>query len=204
MNRQNIKWHDFTISKAQRSTLKNQKPFIIWLTGLSGSGKSTIADQIDKALHQRGFHTYLCDGDNIRSGINSDLGFSDEDRQENIRRIAQIAKLFVDSGLIVICAFISPFARDRQLARDLVLGDEFVEVFVDTPLEICAQRDPKNLYQKAKKGDIGNFTGISSIYDKPVNPEIIVDGQNELETTTRQIISYLQKHQFLKQTHEAD
>ncbi|EAK7842413.1 adenylyl-sulfate kinase, partial [Campylobacter jejuni] len=168
----NLTWHNTNITKEQRSKLKNQKPCVLWLTGLSASGKSTIANALEQKLHELGFHTYLLDGDNIRIGLNKDLGFDENSRVENIRRIAELCKLFVDSGLIILSAFISPFKSDRALARSLVKKDEFIEIFVDTPLELCEKRDPKGLYKKARNGEIKNFTGIDSSYEKPQNPEI--------------------------------
>jgi len=161
------------ISKAQRSQLKGQKPCILWLTGLSGSGKSTLAQSIEALLHHQGAHTYLLDGDDLRSGLNQDLGFSDRDREENIRRVAQVAQLFVQAGVIVIAAFISPFRKDRSLARGLVGSAEFIEIYVDTPLEICEQRDPKGLYKKARQGELKQFTGIDSAYEAPEHPEFV-------------------------------
>ena len=171
-NDNNIVWHNQSITKEKRLTLLNQKPCILWFTGLSGSGKSTIANAVELELFKRGRKTYLLDGDNVRHGLNKDLGFSEQDRIENIRRIGEVAKLFVDSGLIVLTAFISPFKSDRQIARSLVKYDEFIEVFIDTPLEVCEQRDPKGLYKKARDGAIKNFTGISSPYEAPVEPQI--------------------------------
>lgn len=153
-NDNNIVWHNQSITKEKRLTLLNQKPCILWFTGLSGSGKSTIANAVELELFKRGRKTYLLDGDNVRHGLNKDLGFSEQDRIENIRRIGEVAKLFVDSGLIVLTAFISPFKSDRQIARSLVKYDEFIEVFIDTPLEVCEQRDPKGLYKKARDGAI--------------------------------------------------
>jgi bifunctional enzyme CysN/CysC len=172
---QDIHPHQMALSKACRSLIKQQKPCIIWLTGLSGAGKSTIANVLEKQLHKKGFHTYLLDGDNVRHGINRDLGFSDSDRVENIRRIAEIAKLMLDAGLIVITAFISPFRAERRLARDLFDHDEFIEVFVDTPLHVAEARDPKGLYKKARRGEIKNFTGIDSPYEHPEAPEVILN-----------------------------
>ncbi len=172
----NIHWQSIAIDKQSRSTLKNQKPCVLWFTGLSGSGKSTIANLVEKKLHSMGKHTYLLDGDNIRHGLNRDLGFTDADRVENIRRIAETAKLFVDAGIIVLTAFISPFKSERNLARELLDEGEFVEIFVNTPLDICEQRDPKGLYKKARSGELKNFTGIDSAYEAPENPEIVVDG----------------------------
>jgi len=151
----NVVWHETTVDKAARASQKGtQKPCILWFTGLSGSGKSTVANALEKKLFSEGYHSYLLDGDNVRYGLNSNLGFSPEDRSENIRRIGEVAKLFVDSGTLVITAFISPYQADRQRVRDLVEDGEFLEVFVDTPLEICEQRDPKGLYKKARAGDI--------------------------------------------------
>ncbi len=170
-----IHWHATQVSKDVRAAMKHQKPAILWFTGLSGSGKSTIADQLERNLHSSGHHTYLLDGDNIRHGLNKDLGFTDSDRVENIRRIAEVARLMVDAGLIVIVSFISPFKADRQLARELVQAGEFFEVFVDAPLEVAESRDPKGLYKKARRGELKNFTGISSPYEKPEAPEITVD-----------------------------
>jgi adenylyl-sulfate kinase len=155
-------------------TLLNQKPCVLWFTGLSASGKSTIANAVELELFKRGRKTYLLDGDNVRHGLNKDLGFTEIDRIENIRRIGEVSKLFVDAGLITLTAFISPFKSDRQIARSLVKYDEFIEVFVDTPLEVCEQRDPKGLYKKARDGAIKNFTGIDSPYERPENPEIHV------------------------------
>jgi len=165
MIKDNIVWHEHKISKNERALIKNQKPCIVWFTGLSGSGKSTIANAVEAKLVELQKHTYLLDGDNIRMGLNKGLSFSDEDRVENIRRIGEVAKLFVDSGLIVLTAFISPFQKERDSVRKLVEKDEFIEVFVDTPLEVCEQRDPKGLYKKAREGAIPNFTGISSPYE---------------------------------------
>lgn len=172
MNKTDIVWHDFHISASARSDLKDQKPVIIWFTGLSGSGKSTIANALECKLFALGKHTYLLDGDNIRHGLNKDLGFSDHDRVENIRRIGEVSKLFIDAGVIVLTAFISPFQTDRDNVRNLVKRDQFIEVFIDTPLEICEQRDPKGLYKKARNGEIPLFTGISSPYEKPIQPDI--------------------------------
>lgn len=171
----NLTWHDHQITRLERAASKNQKPCLLWFTGLSASGKSTIANALDLALHQRGHHTFLLDGDNVRHGLCRDLGFSDKDRVENIRRVGEVSKLFTDAGLIVLSAFISPFASDRNMVRRLFPEGEFIEVFMDTPLATCEQRDPKGLYQKARSGEIRQFTGIDSPYEAPERPEIRLD-----------------------------
>lgn len=194
----NIVWHDHKVTKQDRSTIKNQKPVILWFTGLSGSGKSTIANAVETKLYEMGKHTYLLDGDNIRHSLNKDLGFSEEDRIENIRRIGEVAKLFVDSGLIVLTAFISPFQKDREQVRNLVNDEEFIEVYVDTPLEVCEQRDPKGLYKKARVGEIPDFTGISSPYEPPKNPEIhIKNDEVAVEECVEKVIEYLKEHNYI-------
>jgi bifunctional enzyme CysN/CysC len=172
---QNVVWQATDVNKAARAAIKEQKPCVLWYTGLSGAGKSTIANLVDKRLHAAGRHTYLLDGDNVRHGLNRDLGFTDADRVENIRRIAEVAKLMVDAGLIVSTAFISPFRAERQMARALVSDGEFVEIFIDTPLGVAEQRDPKGLYKKARRGDLKNFTGIDSPYERPDAPELTLD-----------------------------
>ncbi|MGR5144723.1 adenylyl-sulfate kinase [Photobacterium sp. DNB23_23_1] len=189
---ENIVWHDQVISHEARSAQKKQKSVILWFTGLSGSGKSTIANAVEKKLFDKNCHSYLLDGDNIRHGLNKDLSFSDLDRIENIRRIGEVSKLFVDSGLIVLTAFISPFIGDRQLVRELVNDDEFVEVYIDTPLEVCESRDPKGLYKKARAGEIKNFTGIDSTYEAPVSAEVHVKtAELTIEECAEQVVSYL-------------
>ncbi|WP_428025009.1 adenylyl-sulfate kinase [Arcobacter sp.] len=199
MNNENIVWHQQNIKKANRSKLLNQKPCILWFTGLSGSGKSTLANALEAELFKRGRKTYLLDGDNVRHGLNKDLGFSELDRVENIRRIGEVSKLFVDAGLIVLTAFISPFKSDRQIARSLVKYDEFIEIFVDTPLDICENRDPKGLYKKAREGAIKNFTGIDSPYETPINPEIIINNsENSIEKNCDIILDYLIKHGYIQ------
>jgi bifunctional enzyme CysN/CysC len=171
----NIQWQELFIDKAARAGLMAQKPCVLWFTGLSGAGKSTIANTLEKRLHALGRHTYMLDGDNIRHGLNKDLGFTDADRVENIRRVAETARLFVDAGLIVMVSFISPFRSERRMARDLFQEGEFIEVFVDTPIEVCEARDPKGLYRKARAGLISNFTGIDSLYEPPENAELTLD-----------------------------
>jgi bifunctional enzyme CysN/CysC len=171
----NVRWQQLTVDKRARAERNGHRPCVVWFTGLSGAGKSTIADLVEKALHADGRNTFLLDGDNVRHGLNSDLGFTDADRVENIRRIAQVAALMVDAGLIVLVSFISPFQAERALARDLVADDEFCEVFVDTPLAVAEQRDPKGLYARARRGELANFTGIDSPYEPPEDPEIRLD-----------------------------
>jgi len=171
----NIIKHNYKITKELRIEKYNQKPFVIWLTGLSGSGKSTIANELEKKIFENGYKTYILDGDNIRFGINKDLGFSLEDRTENIRRIGEVCKLFVDAGIIVIASFISPLKDDRKKVRELFEKDEFIEIYVKCPLEICEKRDVKGLYKKARKGEIKNFTGIDSVYEEPLDAEIVLD-----------------------------
>ncbi|MBM87651.1 MAG: adenylyl-sulfate kinase [Gammaproteobacteria bacterium] len=179
----NIHWQALDVDKQSRAAIKQQSPRIIWLTGLSGSGKSTIANLIEKKLIAKGRHSYLLDGDNIRHGLNKDLGFTEADRVENIRRVAETAKLMLDAGLIVIASFISPFRAERAMARALFKEQEFIEVFIDASLKVCEQRDPKGLYKKARAGEIENFTGIDSPYEKPLRPEVLI---NTLELTVEQ------------------
>ena len=194
MKSSNVSRQHYKISKADRSTLLNQKPAIIWLTGLSGSGKSTISDRLEQVLHEQGFATYLLDGDNIRHGLNSNIDFSDAGRTENIRRIGEVARLFVDAGIIVITAFISPFKKDRLLVRKLVGENEFVEVFVKCPIEICEARDVKGLYARARAGEIPEFTGISSPFEEPENPEVIVCSDiSDIEECVNQILEIAYK-----------
>ena len=171
-NNDNIVWHTHQIDKAYRAKQKNQQASVLWFTGLSGAGKSTIAGALEQRLAELGYHTYLLDGDNVRHGLCQDLGFSTEDRRENIRRIGEVAKLMADAGLIVLSAFISPHRHERQLVRDMLPSGEFLEVFVDTPLDECERRDPKGLYKKARAGEIKQFTGIDSEYEQPLNAEI--------------------------------
>nr|O07309.1 RecName: Full=Bifunctional enzyme NodQ; AltName: Full=Nodulation protein Q; Includes: RecName: Full=Sulfate adenylyltransferase subunit 1; AltName: Full=ATP-sulfurylase large subunit; AltName: Full=Sulfate adenylate transferase; Short=SAT; Includes: RecName: Full=Adenylyl-sulfate kinase; AltName: Full=APS kinase; AltName: Full=ATP adenosine-5'-phosphosulfate 3'-phosphotransferase [Ensifer sp. BR816]AAB95249.1 NodQ [Ensifer sp. BR816] len=168
----NVHWQATDVNKGARSAMKSQRPAVLWFTGLSGSGKSTIANALDRLLHARGKHTYMLDGDNVRHGLNRDLGFTEADRVENIRRVAEVAKLMADAGLIVLVSFISPFRGERRMARELMEEGEFIEIFVDTPLEECARRDPKALYEKALAGKIANFTGVSSPYEAPESPEL--------------------------------
>jgi adenylylsulfate kinase len=195
----NVKYQKFTITKSQRAKIKNQKPCIIWLTGLSGSGKSTIANELDKKLYDLGYHSYILDGDNIRFGLNKELGFSKVDREENIRRVSEVAKLFLDSGLIIIVAFISPFFTDREKAKSLVKPDEFIEVFVDASLEECVKRDTKGLYKKAIDGKIDNFTGYNSPYEIPKNPDIhIKTTVLNIDDSVKKIIYHLKKYGYIK------
>jgi len=199
MKTENTVWHNQHITKAQRATQKNQKPCLLWYTGLSGSGKSTVANAVDALLFERNCHSYLLDGDNVRHGLNGDLGFSDEDRIENIRRISQVAKLFVESGLIVSTAFISPFAADRAMASNCLEEGEFIEVYIDTPIAVCEERDPKGLYKKARAGEIKDFTGIDSTYDIPKNAAIHVKtATKSVKECAEQIVQYLIEHQFIE------
>jgi len=195
----NIHWQALDVDKDARADAKGQRPCILWFTGLSGAGKSTVANLVEKKLHLMGRHTYLLDGDNVRHGLNRDLGFTEADRVENIRRVAEAAKLFVDAGLIVLVSFISPFRSERDMARELVSEGEFVEIFVDAPLEVAEARDPKGLYRKARAGEIKNFTGISSPYEAPLNPDIRLEaGSAEPEALADAVIAFLRKGGYLR------
>lgn len=195
-----LTWHKHQVERSDREQQKKQKSCLLWFTGLSGAGKSTLANALELELYKRGQHTYLLDGDNVRHGLNKDLGFSDDDRVENIRRIGEVAKLFVDAGLMVFSAFISPFRADRQLVRDLFSEGEFVEVYISTPLHECEARDPKGLYRKARAGDIKHFTGIDSEYQAPENAEIVVDTSKEqMEESVERIVRYLEDLGYLEQ-----
>lgn len=194
----NVHYHAMDVNKERRSEIKGQKPAILWFTGLSGAGKSTIANAVERKLASSGLHTYSLDGDNVRHGLNKDLGFTDADRVENIRRIGEVARLMVDAGLIVTCSFISPFRSERQLVRELVEEGEFIEVFVDTPLDICVQRDPKGLYKKAKSGEIRNFTGFDSPYEPPHSPELrIVTEETTPEAAADEVIEQLLRRRLI-------
>ena len=199
MSDKNIVWHNHQVSKEDRSNIKEQRSCVLWFTGLSGSGKSTIANAVESKLLELEKHTYLLDGDNIRMGLNKGLSFSETDRVENIRRIGEVSKLFVDAGVIVLTAFISPFVKDREQVRNLLNVGEFLEVFIDTPLEVCESRDPKGLYQKARTGEIPNFTGISSPYEAPANPEIwLKTNEMSVEEAASKVLSYLKVNGYLK------
>lgn len=201
MIQKNLVWHQHSIQRKEHALQKSQKPFLIWFTGLSGAGKSTIANALEVALFERSNHTYLLDGDNVRQGLNKDLGFSEKDRVENIRRIGEVSKLMVDSGLIVLSAFISPLASDRMIVRNLFQSGEFVEVYVSTSLDVCEERDPKGLYKKARDNIITNFTGISSPYEPPSDPEIQVDTGGTIEESVEVIVNYLQDKGYLPNDH---
>ena len=195
----NVHWQALTVDKSRRSELKHQKPCVIWFTGLSGSGKSTIANLLEAKLHEEHRHTYVLDGDNVRHGLNRDIGFTEADRVENIRRVGEVSRLMVDAGLITIASFISPFASERRMVRDLLEDGEFIEVFVDTPLEICEDRDPKGLYKKARAGEIANFTGVEQDYEAPVNAEVVVHTVDVApEAAAEQLLTYLREQGFLE------
>jgi bifunctional enzyme CysN/CysC len=194
----NIHWQAMDIDKSARAEAKHQRPVVLWFTGLSGAGKSTVANVVEKKLHARGRHTVTLDGDNVRHGLNRDLGFTSADRVENIRRVAEVSKLMVSAGLITISSFISPFRSERQMARDLLEDGEFVEIFVDTPLEVAEARDRKGLYAKARAGEIKNFTGIDSPYEPPQNPEIHIKTEDkDAETTADEIVAWLEERGYL-------
>ncbi|MED5500859.1 sulfate adenylyltransferase subunit CysN [Salinicola sp. MIT1003] len=198
LNVGHIVWHDMAVTKRRRAERNRQKPSIIWFTGLSGAGKSTVADALERQLFGMGYNTYLLDGDNVRHGLCRDLGFSDEDRQENIRRIGEVARLMVDAGMVTLVSFISPFRDDRRMIRNLVEDGEFIEVFVNTPLAVCEQRDPKGLYRKARRGEISQFTGISSPYEAPESPEVEIDtSAYDLEETVGRLIAALRRHRII-------
>lgn len=190
----NVVWHEMTINKDVRASLKSQKPSCLWFTGLSGAGKSTIANMVDKRLTSENYHTYTLDGDNVRHGLNNDLGFTETDRVENIRRIGEVAKLMVDAGLIVLVCAISPYRNDREMVREFFDDEEFVEVFVDTSLEECEARDPKGLYKKARQGEIPNFTGISAPYEPPTSAEIHLNGEKSIEALAEQVFDTVLQH----------
>jgi bifunctional enzyme CysN/CysC len=184
----------FEVTKSARAQLNGQKPVLLWFTGLSGAGKSTIANSLEQKLHGLGKRTFVLDGDNVRHGLNRDLGFTEADRVENIRRVGEVAKLFVDAGLITMVAFISPFRAEREMARELVGPDEFIEIFVDTPLEVCEQRDPKGLYRKARNGELRNFTGLDSPYERPESPELTLNAVDaRAEDMADRVIAFLQQ-----------
>jgi adenylylsulfate kinase len=194
----NITWHQHAITRKDRETLLKQKGVLLWFTGLSASGKSTVANEVTYQLHQMGKLTYVLDGDNIRHGLNKNLGFSPEDREENIRRISEVGNLFADAGLITTTAFISPYRKDRDFARQLLGEGRFIEIFVKASVETCEKRDPKGLYQKAKKGEIKEFTGVSAPYEEPLKPEIILDADTmTIEAEVEMVLDYLKEKQVI-------
>lgn len=189
---QNTVWHEPVISRRDREGLNGHRGGILWFTGLSGSGKSTLAHAVEEHLHRQGVRTFVLDGDNIRHGLCNDLGFSDADRTENIRRIGEVSKLMMEAGLLVLTAFISPFRQDREIVRNLVAGGDFIEIFCDAPLSVCEERDPKGLYKKARAGEIPEFTGISSPYEAPERPEITLDtGSQSVEACIEEVVEFL-------------
>ncbi|MGG3965342.1 adenylyl-sulfate kinase [Heyndrickxia faecalis] len=195
----NITWHETQIKKEDRRRLNGHSSAVLWFTGLSGAGKSTLSVAVEQELHGRGIRTYILDGDNIRHGLNKNLGFSPEDRKENIRRIGEVSKLFVDAGVMVLTAFISPYRADRDMVRELVEGNEFVEIYVNCPLEACEQRDPKGLYKKARNGEIQNFTGIDAPYEAPEHPELVVETDKQpLEQAVGQVIRFLEEKGYIE------
>lgn len=199
----NIVWHNATITKADRHRMNGHKSAILWYTGLSGAGKSTLANKVEEKLFERGLHTYVLDGDNIRHGLNKGLGFSAEDRKENIRRIGEVAKLFVDGGVIVSTAFVSPYRADRDMVRAMMPAGEFIEIFVAASLEVCESRDPKGLYKKARAGEIKNFTGIDDPYEAPENAELSIDtGAKSLEECAAEVMNYLENHGYIDRVTE--
>ena len=194
----NITWQKSNLSKNCRVNKLNQKPCILWFTGLSGSGKSTIASAVEYELFKMNYITYLIDGDNIRHGLNSDLEFNDKDRTENIRRLGEVSKLFVDAGLIVLTVAISPFSNDRINTRKIVNQGEFIEIFIDTPLKLCEKRDPKGLYKKARAGDLKLFTGLDSPYEKPTKPEIHIKTEEySVDESVKRILDFLKKNEYI-------
>ncbi len=194
----NTYFQSFEVTKAARARLNGQRPVLLWFTGLSGAGKSTIANSLEQKLHALGKRTFVLDGDNVRHGLNRDLGFTEADRVQNIRRVAEVGKLFVEAGLITIVSFISPFRAEREMARSLMAPDEFIEIFVDTPLEICEQRDPKGLYRKARRGELRNFTGLDSPYERPSNPDLTLDAfTNSASDLADTIIHFMQQRGVL-------
>lgn len=194
----NITWHEHKVSREEREKLLNQKGVLIWFTGLSASGKSTVANEVAHKLHELGKFSYILDGDNVRHGLNKDLGFSPEDREENIRRISEVGNLFVDAGIITLTAFISPYRKDRDFARELVGQGRFIEVFVNASIETCEKRDPKGLYKKAKSGEIKEFTGISAPYEAPLNPEIELNADElSIEEETDIVINFLKDNNYI-------
>lgn len=188
----NVVWHHATVTRSRREQINGHRSALVWFTGLSGAGKSTLAHAVEERLYQMGCRTFVLDGDNVRHGLCNDLGFSERDRAENIRRIAEIGKLFVESGLIVLTAFISPFRQDREYARSLFAQSDFLEVFCDCPLDVCERRDVKGIYQKARMGEIPSFTGVSSRYEPPVAPELVIPtGELDLATSVDVVVSML-------------
>lgn len=211
VNDTNVHWHEHSVSRDERETLNGHKGCVLWFTGLSACGKSTISNQVDHLLHKRGVHSFVLDGDNVRHGLNAGpgmlkerhgeefakrfgLGFSAQDREENIRRIGAVAKLFSDAGLVTLTAFISPYRSDRDAVRETMKEGDFVEIFVDAPLEVCEQRDPKGLYKKARAGEIKGFTGIDDPYEAPVKPELVLDaGTKDIDTLADEVIAFLER-----------
>ncbi|PWC13794.1 adenylyl-sulfate kinase [Brenneria corticis] len=194
---ENVIWHPHVVSRQERERLHGHRGVVIWFTGLSGSGKSTLAGALEQALHQHGVSTYLLDGDNVRHGLCRDLGFSDDDRRENIRRVGEVAKLMVDAGLVVLTAFISPHRAERKMVQDLLAEGQFIEVFVDTPLATCEARDPKGLYKKARAGELRNFTGIDSVYEAPDAPDLHLDGEQLVTNLTGQLLDLLSRRAII-------
>lgn len=195
----NIHWHEGDIKKSDRERINNQRGVCLWFTGLSGSGKSTVAVEAQNLLFEQGFRTYILDGDNIRHGLNKDLGFTPEDRTENIRRIGEVSHLFVDAALITMTAFISPYRADRDKVREIMGDGEFVEVYVECDLEVCEERDPKGLYKKARAGEIPNFTGISAPYEAPEKPELVINTSEErdVKKNARKVVDYLAEKGYI-------
>jgi adenylylsulfate kinase len=199
----NVVWHSHPVDQETRAEQKFQRPLVIWFTGLSASGKSTIAGALEQILTGQGYHTYLLDGDNVRHGLCKDLGFSDTDRKENIRRIGEVARLMADAGLIVLTAFISPFRADRQIVRDILPEGQFIEVFVDTPITVCRDRDPKGLYAQADRGELKQFTGVDSPYETPQSPEVrILAGEISVAQSVNQLLAYLHQADALRGGYE--